>query len=128
MPVVRVTRADPDMDVGRVINPKTARSQVEGGVITGVGQALFEETHSDPNTGRPVNDDLADYVVCVNSDVSDIEMHYAGGSDFPFNAMDGSASARSASPASRRRSLARPTAGHRVHDLPTKIMKLPGKA
>ena len=87
LPVVRVTRVVSVMDVGRIINPKTARSQVEGGVIMGIGQALFEETHYDPTTGRPVNDNLADYVVCVNPDVHSIETHFVGEPDLLFNAV-----------------------------------------
>jgi len=87
IPVVRVTRVVSVMDIGRVINPKTARSQVEGGVIMGIGQALFEETHYDSKTGRPVNDNLADYVVCVNPDIHAIETHFVGGPDLLFNAI-----------------------------------------
>lgn len=87
LPIVRVTRVVSVMDVGRVINPKTASSQVQGGVIMGIGQALFEETHYDPRTGRVVNDNLADYVVCVNPDVHSIETHFVGEPDFQFNAM-----------------------------------------
>ncbi len=87
LPVVRVTRVVSVMDVGRVINPKTARSQIEGGVIMGIGQALFEETHYDPHTGRALNDNLADYVVCVNPDVPAIETHFVGEPDLLFNAM-----------------------------------------
>jgi xanthine dehydrogenase YagR molybdenum-binding subunit len=87
VPAVRVTRVVSVMDIGRVINPKTARSQVEGGVIMGIGQTLFEETHYDPNSGRPVNDNLADYVVCVNPDVGSIETHFVGEPDFLCNAI-----------------------------------------
>ncbi len=87
LPLVRVTRVVSVMDVGRVINPKTARSQVEGGVIMGIGQALFEETHYDPRTGRVVNDNLADYAVCVNPDVQAIETHFVGEPDLLFNAI-----------------------------------------
>lgn len=87
LPIVRVTRVVSVMDVGRIINPKTARSQVEGGVIMGIGQALFEETHYDPRTGRAVNDNLADYVVCTNPDVQSLETHFVGEPDLQFNAI-----------------------------------------
>jgi xanthine dehydrogenase YagR molybdenum-binding subunit len=70
-----------------VINPKTAGSQVQGAVIMGIGQALLEETHYDPNTGRVVNDNLADYVVCVNPDIRSIEIHFVGEPDLLFNAI-----------------------------------------
>ena len=85
LPIVRVTRVVSVMDVGRVINPKTAASQVEGGIVMGIGQALFEETHYDRATGRPINDNLADYVVCVNPDIHSIETHFVGEPDMLFN-------------------------------------------
>jgi xanthine dehydrogenase YagR molybdenum-binding subunit len=87
LPIVRVTRVVSVMDVGRVINPKTASSQVQGAVVMGIGQALFEETHYDSTTGRVVNDNLADYVVCVNPDVHSIETHFVGEPDMLFNAI-----------------------------------------
>jgi xanthine dehydrogenase YagR molybdenum-binding subunit len=59
--------------VGRVINPKTTRSQIIGGVVWGVGMALLEETLIDPRTGRYVNADLAEYHVPVNADVGVID-------------------------------------------------------
>ena len=87
LPIVRVKRVVSVMDVGRVINPKTAGSQVQGAVIMGMGQALLEETHYDPRTGRVVNDNLADYVVCVNPDVRSIETYFVGEPDLLFNAI-----------------------------------------
>jgi xanthine dehydrogenase YagR molybdenum-binding subunit len=58
---------------GRILNPKTARSQVIGGMIWGVGAALMEETVLDPRHGHFVNHDLAEYHVPVNADISGIE-------------------------------------------------------
>jgi xanthine dehydrogenase YagR molybdenum-binding subunit len=72
LPRVRVTRFVSVIDNGRVLNPKTSRSQIMGGVIMGIGMALMEETIYDPHTGRPVTQNLADYHVCVNADVADI--------------------------------------------------------
>ncbi len=72
LPRVRVTRFVSVIDNGRVLNPKTSRSQIMGGVIMGIGMALMEETIYDPQTGRPVTQNLADYHVCVNADVADI--------------------------------------------------------
>jgi xanthine dehydrogenase YagR molybdenum-binding subunit len=87
IPMVRVTRVVSVMNVGRVINPKTARSQVLGGVTMGIGQALMEETVYDPNTGRPVTDNLADYTVPVNPDVHEIEVQFVDVPDEHFNAL-----------------------------------------
>lgn len=72
LPRVRVTRFVSAIDNGRVLNPKTSRSQIIGGVIMGLGMALMEETNYDPATGRPVTQNLADYHVCVNADVAEI--------------------------------------------------------
>jgi xanthine dehydrogenase YagR molybdenum-binding subunit len=84
---VRVTRVVSAMDVGRVINPKTARSQVMGGVIMGIGMALMEGTEYDSASGLPINASLADYPVCVNADIHSIEPHFVDFPDVHMNAM-----------------------------------------
>lgn len=73
---VRVTRVVSVLDTGRVLNPKTARSQVIGGVTMGIGMALVEHAAYDERTGRCVTDNLADYAVCVNADVGALEVHF----------------------------------------------------
>ncbi len=87
VPTICVKRVVSVMDVGRVINPKTAESQVMGGAIMGIGQALLEETVYDDRTARPVTDNLADYSVCVNADIPEMEIAFAGGPDMNFNAI-----------------------------------------
>jgi xanthine dehydrogenase YagR molybdenum-binding subunit len=87
VPLVRVTRVVSVMDVGRILNPKTARSQVLGGVVMGLGQALTEDTRYDPNTGRPVNDNYADYAVCVNPDIHNLEVEFIDVPDFHINSI-----------------------------------------
>jgi xanthine dehydrogenase YagR molybdenum-binding subunit len=62
------------MDIGRVVNPLTCRNQIVGGVVMGIGQALFEQTVLDPRSGRPVTDNLADYLAPVSGDVPPIEV------------------------------------------------------
>jgi xanthine dehydrogenase YagR molybdenum-binding subunit len=84
---VRVTRVVSAMDVSRVINPKTSRSQVMGGVIMGIGMALMEGTEYDPSSGCPINASLADYPVCVNADIHAIEPHFVNFPDVHMNAM-----------------------------------------
>jgi xanthine dehydrogenase YagR molybdenum-binding subunit len=59
---------------GRIINPKTARSQVLGGVVWGIGMALEEESVIDQAFGRFMNHNLAEYHVPVNADIHDIEV------------------------------------------------------
>jgi xanthine dehydrogenase YagR molybdenum-binding subunit len=71
---VRVARIVSAVAAGRIINPKTARSQVIGGVVWGVGMALEEETLMDHILGRYMNHDLAEYHVPVNADIGDIDV------------------------------------------------------
>ncbi len=87
VPLVRVTRVVSVMDIGRVLNPKTAQSQVIGGVVMGIGQALTEETRYDPNTARPVNANFADYAVPVNPDIHTLEAYFTDIPDTHFNAL-----------------------------------------
>ncbi|HWD17964.1 MAG TPA: xanthine dehydrogenase family protein molybdopterin-binding subunit [Verrucomicrobiae bacterium] len=72
----RVTRFVSALDIGRVMNPKTARSQALGGIVMGLGMALTEETIYDPRTGRPVNDNFSDYKIPVNADLGAIDVHF----------------------------------------------------
>lgn len=82
---LRVTRWVSVMDIGRVINSKTAASQVRGGVIMGIGQALMEECHLDPNIGYPVVYDLATYHFPSHADIPRIEVFFVGEPDLNFN-------------------------------------------
>jgi xanthine dehydrogenase YagR molybdenum-binding subunit len=84
---VRVTRVVSAFDVGRVINPKTTRSQALGGIVMGIGMALMEATEYDPRTGRPVTDSLADYAVPVNADVQVIDPHFIDKPDPHINTL-----------------------------------------
>jgi CO/xanthine dehydrogenase Mo-binding subunit len=59
-------------DVGRVINPLTASSQVEGGIIQGMGLALTEERVVDPTLGAPTNATMDDYKVPTIADTPEI--------------------------------------------------------
>jgi xanthine dehydrogenase YagR molybdenum-binding subunit len=86
-PRVSVNRVVSVMDIGRVLNAKTCRSQVMGGVVMGIGQTLLEETIYDLRTARPVTDNLADYAVCVNKDIATIDTHFLDQPDVHFNAL-----------------------------------------
>ncbi len=79
--VVRVTRIVIAVAAGRIINPKTARSQILGGVVMGIGMALHEETLVDHRLGRFMNHSLAEYHVPVNADIGDIEVVFVDESD-----------------------------------------------
>ena len=66
---VRVTRYVGAFGAGRILNPKTAHSQLLGGVVWGIGMALHEETHLDTHLGRLMNHDLSEYHVPVSADI-----------------------------------------------------------
>jgi xanthine dehydrogenase YagR molybdenum-binding subunit len=71
---VRVTRVVNAVAAGRILNPKTARSQIIGGVVWGIGMALHEETLTDHRLGRFMNRNLAEYHVPAHADVPDIDV------------------------------------------------------
>lgn len=70
----RVTRLLGSFDVGRILNAKTAASQLRGGMIMGLGAALMEETHLDERNGRVANASLAEYHVPAHLDVPQVEV------------------------------------------------------
>jgi xanthine dehydrogenase YagR molybdenum-binding subunit len=72
--LVRVRRMVGAFAPGRVLNPKTARSQLMGGMLWGLGQALLEGTRMDSRLGRWANASLGDYLVPVNADAPDVEV------------------------------------------------------
>ncbi len=71
---IRVPRAVGAYAAGRVVNPKTAESQLMGGMIWGISAALHEATEIDKRTARYYNDNLADYLIPVNADIKDIKV------------------------------------------------------
>jgi xanthine dehydrogenase YagR molybdenum-binding subunit len=71
---LRCTRAVGAFACGRILNAKTACSQLSGGMVWGLGMALEEHTVRDPRSARVITRDLADYHVPVNADVPDIEI------------------------------------------------------
>jgi xanthine dehydrogenase YagR molybdenum-binding subunit len=79
--VVRVTRVVNAVAAGRILNTKTASSQIIGGVVWGIGMALHEETHIDHEFGRIMNADIAEYHVPVNADVHDIKVIFVDEDD-----------------------------------------------
>jgi xanthine dehydrogenase YagR molybdenum-binding subunit len=71
---IRVPRIIGAFAAGRILNPRTARSQLMGGMIWGIGSALHEATEIDMQRARYVNDNLADYSVPVNADIRELEV------------------------------------------------------
>ena len=79
--VIRVTRVVSAVAAGRILNTKTAGSQVLGSVVWGIGMALHEETLIDHRDGRIVNANIAEYLVPVNADVEDIKVIFVDEAD-----------------------------------------------
>jgi xanthine dehydrogenase YagR molybdenum-binding subunit len=71
---IRVPRIVGAFAAGRLMNTRTARSQLMGGMIWGIGSALWEATEIDPRNARYVNDNLADYSIPVNADTPSVRV------------------------------------------------------
>ena len=84
---MRIPRALGVFAVGRIINPKTARSQFIGGMTMGIGMALHEESLLDLEFGDYLNHDLAGYHVPTNADIEDIEAVWLDEDDPHVNPM-----------------------------------------
>jgi xanthine dehydrogenase YagR molybdenum-binding subunit len=83
--VIRVTRVVNAVAAGRILNAKTAHSQIMGGVVWGIGMALHEETLIDHRFGRVMNANIAEYHVPVNADVHDIKVIFVDEPDAIIN-------------------------------------------
>jgi xanthine dehydrogenase YagR molybdenum-binding subunit len=83
--IIRVTRIVSAIAAGRILNTKTATSQIIGGVVWGIGMALHEETLIDHRFGRIMNANIAEYHVPVNADVHDIEVIFVDEPDDTVN-------------------------------------------
>jgi xanthine dehydrogenase YagR molybdenum-binding subunit len=84
---LRVSRALGVFDCGRILNAKTARSQMLGGITWGIGMALLEETVRDARAGAVVTNNFADYHVPVNADIDEIGVLFVEEPDLTFNAL-----------------------------------------
>jgi xanthine dehydrogenase YagR molybdenum-binding subunit len=85
--VINVTRAITAVAAGKIINPKTARSQILGGMIWGISKTLREETISDHNLGKYMNQNLAEYHIPVHADIHDLDVIFVTEHDHVVNEM-----------------------------------------
>jgi xanthine dehydrogenase YagR molybdenum-binding subunit len=85
--IIRVTRVVSAVAAGRILNTKTAHSQIMGSVVWGIGMALHEETVFDHRFGRIMNANIAEYHVPVNADVHDIKVIFVDEPDTIVNPM-----------------------------------------
>jgi xanthine dehydrogenase YagR molybdenum-binding subunit len=83
--IIRVTRVVSAVAAGRILNTKTAHSQIMGSVVWGIGMALHEETVFDHRLGRIMNANIAEYHVPVNADVQDIKVIFVDEPDAIIN-------------------------------------------
>jgi xanthine dehydrogenase YagR molybdenum-binding subunit len=82
---VRVPRIVGAYDVGRVVNPLTARSQCIGGIVGGIGMALLERAEWDGRFGKVMNANLAEYLVPTCADAPELDVSFVPGDDRNFN-------------------------------------------
>jgi xanthine dehydrogenase YagR molybdenum-binding subunit len=83
--VIRVTRVVSAVAAGRILNTKTAHSQIMGAVVGGIGMALHEEALVDHAFGRVMNANIAEYHVAVNADIHDIKVIFVDEPDDIIN-------------------------------------------
>ncbi|MFC4507727.1 MULTISPECIES: xanthine dehydrogenase family protein molybdopterin-binding subunit [Streptomyces] len=121
----RVSRWVGVFDIGRVINPKTAASQMRGGIVMGLGLALAEETLIDPRTGRIMNPSLAEYHVPVHADIPPIDVSFLDDPDptMPLGIVGGGEVSVTGVGAAVANAVYHAT-GKRVRDLPITLDKL----
>lgn len=83
--MVKIPRFLAVTGAGRILNPKTSRSQIIGGVVWGIGMALHEESQIDPRIGNFVTRSFADYHVASNLDIGEIETVFVNENDTKVN-------------------------------------------
>lgn len=124
--LVRLNRYVGAYDCGRVINPKTARSQAIGGITWGVGQALLEKSEIDPSTGRFLNRNYSGYLVPTSADIPKPEILFVGDFDEEASPIGvkglGELTAVSVAPAIA--NAVYHATGKRVRELPITVEKL----
>jgi xanthine dehydrogenase YagR molybdenum-binding subunit len=123
---VRVPRLVGVFAVGKVINAKTGRSQLLGGMTMGLSMALHEETVLDPRFGHYANHDLAEYHIATNADVGSVEVHWIDEHDPHVNPMGakGIGEIGMTGTAAAIANAVHHATGVRVRDLPVRLDKL----
>jgi xanthine dehydrogenase YagR molybdenum-binding subunit len=123
---VRVPRLVGVFAVGRMINAKTGRSQLLGGMTMGVSMALHEETVLDPNFGHYANHDFAEYHIATNADTGSIDVSWIDEDDPHVNPMGakGIGEVGITGTAAAIANAVHHATGIRVRDLPIRLDKL----
>jgi len=123
---VRATRAVGAFAGGRIVNTRTAHSQLMGGLIWGIGSALHEATEIDARLGRYINDNLAEYLVPVNADIGQVEVIMVPEEDTYVNpaGVKGLGELANVGTAAAVTNAIHHATGIRIRDLPVRIEKL----
>jgi xanthine dehydrogenase YagR molybdenum-binding subunit len=123
---LRVSRVVTVIDAGRMLNPLTARNQIEGSVVMGVGMALLEGTEYDSRNGAPMNASLADYLVATNADLPELDVHFVEYPDTKLNELGarGVGEIGLAGMAAAITNAVYHATGIRVRDLPLRLERL----
>jgi xanthine dehydrogenase YagR molybdenum-binding subunit len=126
--MLRAVRVVSAVAAGRILNPKTARSQIMGAVVGGIGMALHEESVVDHRYGRIINHNFAEYHVPVNADIHDIEVIFVEEREPHLNPLGvkGVGEIGIVGTAAAIANAAYHATGVRVRDLPITIDKLLG--
>lgn len=124
--LIRLSRVVGAYDAGRIINPKTARSQAIGGIIWGAGQALLEQSETDPASGQFISRNYSGYLVPTNADIPELDVLFVGGFDEEASPLGtkglGELTAVSVAPAIV--NAVYHATGKRIRDLPVTVEKL----
>jgi xanthine dehydrogenase YagR molybdenum-binding subunit len=123
---IRVPRIVGAFAAGRLMNTRTARSQLMGGMIWGIGSALHEATEIDRKRARYINTNLADYHVPVNADIAEVEVILVPEIDRDVNpaGVKGLGELGNVGTAAAIANAVYHATGIRVRDLPIRIEKL----
>jgi xanthine dehydrogenase YagR molybdenum-binding subunit len=126
--MLRVARVVTAVAAGRILNPKTAHSQIMGAVVGGIGMALHEETVIDHRYGRFINHNFAEYHVPVNADIHAIDVIFVDEREDLLNPLGvkGVGEIGIVGVAAAIGNAAYHATGRRVRDLPITIDKLLG--
>jgi xanthine dehydrogenase YagR molybdenum-binding subunit len=123
---IRVPRAVGAFAAGRIMNTRTAHSQLMGGMIWGISSALHEATELDLRAARYINDNLADYLIPVNADVDKIDIILVPEIDTDVNpaGVKGLGELGNVGTAAAVANAVYHATGKRIRDLPIRIEKL----
>jgi xanthine dehydrogenase YagR molybdenum-binding subunit len=123
---IRVPRIVGAFAGGHIVNPRTAHSQLMGGMIWGIGSALHEATEMDVLTARYINDNLADYLIAVNADIEELKVILVPEQDDHVNpaGLKGLGELGNVGTAAAIANAVYHATGQRIRDLPIKLDKL----